>query len=193
MGEAKLCIFSNYKNKKKCRILIGLSQSQVRIKAQQGKKVYEEENSSLLALWFSQDYELNVLIWLPVTDQCSRGVSGLTHLPHHDVPGGLLQQRAVGIDGGEECLAGALANSRPWVHTQLAQLGVEAEPQAVEGGRRVEGPVEWLALLLGLLLQKGLLPLQLVGDGLAPLEEVVRDVPLQGNRERGRTSGKEGQ
>lgn len=128
----------------------------------------------------------NVLIWLPVIDQSTwsalRGISRLTHLPHHDVPGGLLQQCAVGVDGGEECLAGALAYCRPRVHAQLTQLGVEAEPEAVERRCRVEGSVEGLALLQGLLLQQGLLPLQLVCDGLAPLEEVVRDVPLQGNR-----------
>ena len=95
------------------------------------------------------------------------------------MPGGLLKQRAVRRDGGEQRLAGALAHGGPQVHAQLAQLGVQTQPQAVEGRRRVEGPVEGLAALPGLLLHRRLLPLQVQGDGLPPLEEVVRDVPLR--------------
>ena len=114
-----------------------------------------------------------------------RGHRTLLYLPDNDVPGGLLQECTVGGDGGEQGLAGALADGGPRVHAHLAQLGVETEPEAVEGRRRVEGPVERLALLQGLFLQHDLLPLQLVRDGLSPLEEVVRDVPLQGNEEEG--------
>ena len=104
------------------------------------------------------------------------------YLPDHDVPGGLLQQGPVCSDGGEHGLSSALPHGWPRVHAQLPQPGVQTQPQAVKGRGRVEGPVQGLSPLLGLLLQRGLLPLQLLGDGLAPLEEVVRDVPLWGNR-----------
>lgn len=89
------------------------------------------------------------------------------------MPRWLLQQGPMGSDGGEQCLPSTFAHSGPRVHTQLAQLGVEAQPQAVEGRGRVEGPVQGLSSLQGLLLQSRLLPLQLLRDGFAPLEEVV--------------------
>lgn len=114
-----------------------------------------------------------------------------THLPDHNVPRGLLQQRPVGGDGGEQRLAGALTHGGPRVDAELAQLGVEAQPQAVEGGGGVEGPVQGLPSLLGLLLQRLLLPLQLLRDGVAPLEEVVWNVPLRVKKEekRGKRGG----
>ncbi len=84
----------------------------------------------------------------------------------------------MGGDGGKQCLPGTFTHSGPWVNTQLTQLGVEAQPQAIKGRRRVEWPVQGLSFLLGLLLQSLLLPLQLLRDGLAPLEEVVGNVPL---------------
>lgn len=65
----------------------------------------------------------------------------------------------MGSDGGEHGLTGALPDGGPGVHTQLAQLGVQTQPQAVERRGRVEGPVQGLTLLLSLLLQRGLLPL----------------------------------
>lgn len=102
----------------------------------------------------------------------------LANLPDHDVPRRLLQQGAVGSDGWEQCLSRAFAHSRPRVHAQLAQLGIQAQPQAVEGRGGVERPVQGFSLLLSLLLQSFLLPLQLLGDGLASLEEVVGNVPL---------------
>lgn len=91
----------------------------------------------------------------------------------------------MGSDGGEQCLPSTFTHSRPWIYTQLAQLGVQAQPQAIEGRGRVEGPVQGLSLLLGLLLQSLLLPLQLLCDGIAPLEEVVRNVPLWVKRKVG--------
>lgn len=94
------------------------------------------------------------------------------------MPRRLLQQGPVSSNGGEQRLPGTFTHSGPWVNTQLAQLGVQAEPQAVEGRGWVEGSVEGLAFLLSLLLQSRLLPLQLLDDGLASLEEVVRNVPL---------------
>lgn len=100
------------------------------------------------------------------------------YLPDDDVPGGLLQQGPVGRDGGEHGLPGAFPHRGPRVDAQLPQLGVQTQPQAVEGRGRVEGPVEGLSFLPGLFLQSRLLPLQLLRDRLPPLEEVVRDVPL---------------
>ena len=100
------------------------------------------------------------------------------YLPDHNMPCGLLQQGSVGSDGGEQRLPSTFAHSGPWVDTQLAQLGVEAQPQAIKGRGRVEWSVQSLSFLLGLLLQSFLFPLQLLCDGFAPLEEVVRNVPL---------------
>lgn len=101
-----------------------------------------------------------------------------SYLPDDNMPRRLLQQGPVGCYGGEQRLPGAFTHSGPRVHTQLSQLGIQAKPQAVEGGGRVEGPVQGLSLLLGLLLQSRLLPLQLLYDGFSSLEEVVRNVPL---------------
>lgn len=89
------------------------------------------------------------------------------------MPRWLLQQGPVGSDGGKQRLPGAFAHSGSWVDTQLAQLGVEAQPQAVEGRGWVEWPVQGLSALLGLLLESFLLSLQLLCDGFASLEEVV--------------------
>lgn len=102
----------------------------------------------------------------------------IRYLPDHNMPRRLLQEGPVGSDGGEQRLPGTFTDSGPWVNTQLAQLGIQTQPQAVEGRGRVEGPVEGLAFLLSLLLQSYLLPLQLLDDGLASLEEVVGNVPL---------------
>lgn len=75
--------------------------------------------------------------------------------------------------GGEQRLSGTFAHRGPRVDAQLAQLGVQAQPKAVERRSGVEGPVEGFSFLLGLLLLSFLLPLQLLGDGFASLEEVV--------------------
>lgn len=91
----------------------------------------------------------------------------------------------MGSNGGEQCLPSTFTHSRPWVNTQLAQLGVEAQPQAIKGRGGVEWPVQGLSTLLGLFLQSFFLPLQLLCDGFAPLEEVVRNVPLWVKREGG--------
>lgn len=90
----------------------------------------------------------------------------------------LLQQSPVGSNGGEQCLPGAFPHSRPWVDAQLAQLGIQAQPQAVEGRGGVKRPVQGLSPLLGLFLQSFFFPPQLLCDGFSPLEEVVRNVPL---------------
>lgn len=90
----------------------------------------------------------------------------------------------MGRNGGEECLAGTLADGWPRVNTQLAQLGVQAEPETVEGRGWVEGPVQGHAPFLCLLLQQHLLPVQLLLNGFRPLEKVVRDVPLRTSKKR---------
>lgn len=79
----------------------------------------------------------------------------------------------MGADGGEERLPGAFSDGGPRVHAQLPQLGVQAQPQAVEGRGRVERAVQGLAPLPRLLLQRRLLPVQLLLDGISPLVEVV--------------------
>lgn len=107
------------------------------------------------------------------------------YLPDYNMPRWLLQQGPVGSDGGKQCLPCAFSHSRPWVNTQLAQLGVQAQPQAVKGRGRVERPVKSLPFFLGLLLQSFLLPLQLLCDGFASLEEVVWNIPLWVNTETG--------
>lgn len=66
------------------------------------------------------------------------------------MPCRLLQQGTVGSNGGEQCLPSALAHSRPRVNTQLPELGVQTQPQAVEGRGGVKRPVKGLASLLGL-------------------------------------------
>lgn len=68
------------------------------------------------------------------------------------MPGWLLQKGPVGSDGGEQCLPCTFTYGRPWVDAQLAKLSVQAQPQAVEGGSRVEGPVQGFSFLLSLLL-----------------------------------------
>lgn len=60
----------------------------------------------------------------------------------------------MGSDGGEQRLSGTFTHSGPWVNAQLAQLGVQAQPQAVKGWGGVERPVEGLASFLSLLLQR---------------------------------------
>lgn len=110
---------------------------------------------------------------------------GFCYLPDHNVPRLLLQQGPVGSNGGEQCLPGTFTHSRPWVDTQFAQLGVQAQPQAVKGRGGVEWPVKGLSILLSLFLQSFLFPLQLLRDGFAPLEEVVRNVPLWEKGEAG--------
>lgn len=102
----------------------------------------------------------------------------LCYLPDHNMPRWLLQQGPVGSDGGEQCLPSAFTHGRPWVDTQLAQFGIQAEPQAIKRRGRVKRPVEGLSFLLGLLLQSFLLPFQLLCNGFASLEEVVWNVPL---------------
>lgn len=87
-------------------------------------------------------------------------------------------------DGGEQRLPGALPHSGPRVDTQLAQLGVQTQPQAIKRRGRVERPVQGLSFLLGLLLLSLLLPLQFLRDGLTSLEEVVRNVPLWVKKEK---------
>jgi len=89
------------------------------------------------------------------------------------MPSRLLQQGSVSSDGGEQCLPGAFTHGGARVDAQLAQLGVQAQPQAVKGRGRVERPVEGFPFLLGLLLQSFLLSLQLLDDGFTSLEEVV--------------------
>lgn len=81
------------------------------------------------------------------------------YLPHHNVPRWLLEQGSVGSNSGEQRLAGALTHSRPRVHAQLPKLGIQTQPQAVKGRGGVERPVEGLSFLLGLFLQRFLLPL----------------------------------
>lgn len=79
----------------------------------------------------------------------------------------------MGRDGGKQCLPCTFTHSRPRVNAQLAQLGIQAQPQAVERGSRVEGPVQGLSFLLGLFLQRFFFSFQLLRDCFSSLEEIV--------------------